>query len=259
MTWKDALEIAILFGIIYAALRFLQGTRGARILQGLVFLVAIGFVGVLLATQRLGLVHLDFILKEAVTISLFALVVLFQPELRRGLMRLGQVPFVGRFLREESPVVDELIQAVTTLAKDKVGALIAVQREISLASYVEGGERIDAEVRASLLCTLFHPGTPLHDGGVVIQHDRVAAAGCLFPLTDNPEVSKRLGTRHRAAIGLTEETDAVTLVVSEETGGISVAVRGHLEQGLDRDSLRRILRELLTENVKGPDGFGRAA
>ena len=148
---------------------------------------------------------------------------------------------------DESALIEELIRAVSNLSKEKIGALIAIEREISLGTYVEGGVFIDAEVKADLIDTVFWPGSALHDGAIVIQNERIAAAGCLFPLTENPEISKRLGTRHRAAIGLTEETDAVTVVVSEETGNISVGVRGHLERDLDRDSLRRILRELLTE------------
>ncbi|MCI0340107.1 MAG: diadenylate cyclase CdaA [Planctomycetales bacterium] len=259
MTLRDAIEIAILFAAIYAVLRFLQGTRGAGILKGLVLLLGIAFVVVFAVTQRLRLQEIDFLLKEFLTVSLFALVVLFQPELRRGLMRLGQNPFVGKFLRGESTMVEEVVKAVAHLSKDKIGALIAVEREIGLGTYVEGGVSLDAEVSSDLLDTIFWPGSALHDGAVVIQNERLAAAGCLFPLSENPEVSKRLGTRHRAALGLTEETDAVTVVVSEETGKISVGVRGHLEQDLDRESLRRILRELLTENVKRAERLTRAA
>jgi diadenylate cyclase len=157
---------------------------------------------------------------------------------------------VGVFLKRENVVIDEIVTAASRLAKDKIGALIAVEREIGLGSFIEGGVYIDAEVSADLIDAVFWPGSALHDGAIIIQSGRIAAAGCLLPLTDNPEVSKRLGTRHRAAIGLTEETDAITVVVSEETGKISLGVRGHLEQDLDRESLRKIMRELLTENVK---------
>lgn len=247
MRWQDGIEIAILFLAVYAGLRFLQGTRGVRILLGLIVLALLVVVGVLLVAQQAGLERVNWLMRQAIPITLFALVVLFQPELRRGLMRLGRNPLARRFLRDESALIEELIRAVSNLSKEKIGALIAVEREISLGTYVEGGVFIDAEVKADLIDTIFWPGSALHDGAIVIQNERLAAAGCLFPLTENPEISKRLGTRHRAAIGLTEETDAVTVVVSEETGNISVGVRGHLERDLDRDSLRRILRELLTE------------
>ncbi len=246
MTVTDIVEIFILFVAVYFAIRFLQGTRGVRILLGLIVVTTGLFVGVLLVAQWAELDRVNYLLHQALPMSLFTLVVLFQPELRRGLMRLGRNPLAQKFLRDESALIEEIIRAVSNLSKEKIGALIAVEREISLSTYVEGGVFIDAEVKADLVDTIFWPGSALHDGAIVIQNERVAAAGCLFPLTENPDVSKRLGTRHRAAIGLTEETDAVTIVVSEETGNISVGVRGHLERDLDRDSLRRILSTLLT-------------
>ncbi|MHC4597391.1 MAG: diadenylate cyclase, partial [Planctomycetota bacterium] len=165
-------------------------------------------------------------------------------------------PFVSVFLKKEIVVIEEIVLATNRLAKDKIGALLAIEREIGLGSFIEGGVYIDAEMSADLIDAIFWPGSALHDGAIIIQSGRIAAAGCLFPLTDNPEVSKRLGTRHRAAIGLTEETDAITVVVSEETGKISLGVRGHLEQDLDREGLRKILRELLTENIKRLDEGG---
>jgi len=247
---KPAIEILLIFVVLYTVLKFLQGTRGAGILKGLAFIFGVAAIIVLVITQTLDLKRIDFLLKEFFTVSVFLLLIIFQPELRRALMRLGQNPFVGVFLKREHVVIDEIVTAASRLAKDKIGALIAVEREIGLGSFVEGGVYIDAEVSADLIDAVFWPGSALHDGAIIIQSGRIAAAGCLFPLTDNPEVSKRLGTRHRAAIGLTEETDAITVVVSEETGKISLGVRGHLEQDLDRESLRKIMRELLTENVK---------
>jgi len=247
---KPAIEIFLIFLVIYTVLRFLQGTRGAGILKGLALIFGVAAVIVLVITQTLALRRIDFLLKEFFTVSVFLLLIIFQPEIRRALMRLGQNPFVGVFLKRETVLIEEIVTAASRLSKDKIGALMAVEREIGLGSFVEGGVYIDAEVNADLIDAVFWPGSALHDGAVIIQNGRIAAAGCLFPLTDNPEVSKRLGTRHRAAIGLTEETDAVTVVVSEETGKISLGVRGHLEQDLDRESLRKILRELLTENVQ---------
>jgi len=251
MNWlRPAIEIALIFAVMYALLRFLQGTRGAGILKGLALIFGIAAIIVLVITQTLGLERIDYLMKEFFTISVFALIIIFQPELRRALMRLGTNPFVGVFLKRENVLIDEIVNACTRLSKDRIGGLIAVEREIGLGGFIEGGVFIDAELSADLNDTIFYPGSALHDGAVIIQNGRIAAAACLFPLTDNPEVSKRLGTRHRAAIGLTEETDAVTVVVSEETAKISVGVRGHLEQDLDREGLRKILRELLTEQMK---------
>jgi diadenylate cyclase len=245
-----AIEIFLIFVVIYTILSFLQGTRGAGILKGLALLVGIILVIVFMLTRWLDLRRIDFMLKEFMTVSVFALVIIFQQEIRRGLMRIGQNPFLGRFVRSEAVLVDEINRAVTRLAKDKIGALLAIEREIGLGSYIEGGVIIDSEVKADLIDTIFWRGSALHDGAIVIQNERIAAAACLFPLTENPELSKRLGTRHRAAIGLTEETDAITIVVSEETGRISVGVRGHLEQDLDSASLKKILMELYAEKVK---------
>jgi diadenylate cyclase len=245
-----AIEVFLIFLVIYTILSFLQGTRGAGILKGLALLVGIVLMVVFMLTQWLELRRIEFMFKEFMTVSVFALLIIFQQEIRRGLMRIGQNPFLGRFVRSEAALVDEIIRAVTRLAKDKIGALIAIEREIGLGSYIEGGVVIDAEVKADLIDTVFWKGSALHDGAIIIQSDRIAAAACLFPLTENPELSKRLGTRHRAAIGLTEETDAITIVVSEETGRISVGVRGHLEQDLDSQSLRKILMELYAEKVK---------
>ncbi|MHC4779441.1 MAG: diadenylate cyclase CdaA [Planctomycetota bacterium] len=247
---KAILEISLIFVVIYTVLTFLKGTRGAGILKGLALIFGVAAVIVLVITQTLELRRIDFLLKEFFTISMFLLIIIFQPELRRALMRLGQNPFVSVFLKKEMVVIEEIVVATNRLAKDKIGALLAIEREIGLGSFIEGGVYIDAEMSADLIDAIFWPGSALHDGAIIVQNGRIAAAGCLFPLTDNPEVSKRLGTRHRAAIGLTEETDAITVVVSEETGKISLGVRGHLEQNLDREALRKVLRELLTENVK---------
>jgi diadenylate cyclase len=157
----------------------------------------------------------------------------------------GRNPVFGAFLKRESSTFNEVVRAVRTLRKDKIGALIALEREIGLGAYIEGGVNLDAEVRNELIDTIFWPGTALHDGAIVVQSDRIAAAACLFPLTDNPDVSKRLGTRHRAAIGLSEETDAVVIVVSEETGQISLAVGGTLFRGLEPEDFEERLRGLL--------------
>lgn len=165
---------------------------------------------------------------------------LFQNELRRGLTRIGQNPIFKLFLKEER-LIDEIVKSVSALSKKKIGALIAIEREISLKQYAESGIVVDGVVSFELISTVFMPNTPLHDGGIVVQGSRIQSAGCLFPLSQNPGISKALGTRHRAALGLSEETDAVVLVVSEESGAISIAEKGELNRGIDASDLRRIL------------------
>ncbi|MFC1707871.1 diadenylate cyclase [Planctomycetota bacterium] len=166
---------------------------------------------------------------------------------RSGLLceDLGSIPVVGFFFGTGVNPVEEVVEAALRLAKNKVGALIAFERESGLGAYVEGGVKLDAEVSSELIETVFFPGSALHDGAVIVQEKRIAAAGCLFPLTDNPTISKQLGTRHRAAIGVTEETDAVTLCVSEETGKVSLGVGGELHRNLDADSLSKLLHSLV--------------
>ena len=245
--WKPALEISLIFVLIYAVLRFMQGTRGAGIVRGLAFFVVIFFVLLSIIVDRLELYRINWVMRVFLPGILVYIVILFQPEFRRTLMRMGQVPLLGHFFKIESGVTPEIVEACVSMSKNKIGALIAIEREVGLNTFVEGGVRLDSDVTASLLNTIFWPGTPLHDGAVVIQERRLAAAGCLFPLTENPNVSKSFGTRHRAAIGLTEETDAICVVVSEETGTISVAMRGQIRRGLDAESLRRVLEECAVE------------
>jgi diadenylate cyclase len=191
----------------------------------------------------LNLEVINWILARIFTIAVVAILIIFQPELRRGLARLGQSSIFGAFARE-SKVIDEIIKAAVNLSSKKIGAIIALEREMGLKTYIESGVPIGAKVKSELINTIFMPNTPLHDGGLIIRENRIQAAGCLFPLTESPHVSKTLGTRHRAALGLSEETDAVVLVVSEETGTISLAVAGKLIRSLDKDTLKRSLDKL---------------
>jgi diadenylate cyclase len=260
---KPTLEIFLIFVLIYAVLRFLQGTRGAGIMRGLAFFVVIFFVLLSIIVDRLELYRIDWVMRQFLPLILVYVVILFQPEFRRALMRLGQNPLLGYFFKTETGVTPQIVEASLYMSKNKIGALIAIEREVGLNTFVEGGVRLDSEVTAGLLNTIFWPGTPLHDGAVVIQERRLAAAGCLFPLTENPNVSKTMGTRHRAAIGLTEETDAICVVVSEETGTVSVAMRGQILRGLDAESLRKVLDESVVEgrlpqaaSPAGSDGHG---
>jgi len=244
--WKPVIEIGIIFALLYTALRFMQGTRGAGILKGLAMLLVIVFLVLYYASQRFYLERINFLLAALLEAAIFALIVIFQPELRRGLVRLGQTPFFGRFVKGEYDLLDEIEKAVTRLAKNRVGALIAVERNVGLSTYTEGGVKIDAEVRSELIESIFYPGSSLHDGAVIIQGNRIAAAACLLPLSENPTLG--LGTRHRAGVGLTEETDAITIIVSEETGKVSLALAGDIKRGLDFPQLSKMLRKCYLED-----------
>lgn len=230
--WKIIVEIAILWYIFYAILVFVQGSRIVQVVKGLLVLILL-----YLLAEVFGLATINWILSRLVTIWVIAFLIIFHPELRRGLARLGQF---GVYMKEEK-VVDELVKAAFSLSGKKQGALIAIEREIGLKPYLESGTPVDAKVTSDLLINIFTPLTPLHDGAVVIENDRIVAAGCLFPLTQETKLSKIFGTRHRAALGLTEETDAIVLIVSEETGSISVAVGGEITYDIPQESLKKTL------------------
>jgi diadenylate cyclase len=246
---RVTLEVLIIFAIVYAFLRVMEGTRGAGVLKGLAFFVAILAVLSIVVTRawwiQLDTVH--WVFTSFMPVIIVPLIILFQPEIRRGLIRLGQNPLFRVFFRPHSRFTEELVKATFSLSRDKLGGLIAIEREVGLRGYVEAGVRLDAEVSAELIKTVFWPGTPLHDGAIVISQQRIAAAGCLFPLTENPQFSKEMGTRHRAGIGITEESDAAAIIISEQTGRVSLAVGGSLQRDLDEKSLRRALEELAAE------------
>lgn len=233
--WKPCIEIGLFWFAYYVLLRFLKSTGGLQILRGLL-LIFIFFVIV----RSLRLQTITTLLGQILPISVIAILVLFQSELRRALTRIGQNPIFKLFLKEEK-LIDEIVKAVSALAKKKIGALVAFEKEISLKPYAESGIAVDGTVSFELLSTIFMPNTPLHDGGVIILGSRVQSAGCLFPLSQNPKISKTFGTRHRAALGLTEETDAMAIVVSEERGTIAVAEKGEMVTNVASDELRRRL------------------
>jgi len=194
--------------------------------------------------------HLDtvnWVIRNLLGYLVFAVIVLFQSDIRRALAHLGRAPFFRYLAKTESAEesIEELVVAATMLSNQRVGAIIAIERQIGLRNYIEGGIRLDAVLTYDLLISIFLPGSPLHDGAVIVQEDRVAAAACFLPLTVNPRLAKELGSRHRAAIGLTEENDSVAIVVSEETGGISIVVDGQFEQHLDAETLKIRLRALV--------------
>jgi len=243
-SWGSVLEILFISVVLYLLLCFLRVVRGPGFLGVMVALV-VGFLVVSFVTRIFNLDVIGFLLARLVTIMVLVVIVIFQAELRRGLIRLGQHRIFGALLRGEVTVVQEVVKAIRNLAQRKIGALIAVEREASLSSIAETGQELDAEVSGELISSIFWPGSPLHDLGVVIRHQRLAAAGCVFPLSQREDLSPTLGSRHRAALGLSEETDAIVIAVSEETGHIAVAVGGELTLSVPAEKLANMLRELL--------------
>jgi diadenylate cyclase len=240
--WWDLLDIAVVAIIIYEFLKLIRGTRAVQMAVGSLFIVALFYVSQLAPLQTL-----NWIIRNVLVYVAFAAIVIFQSDIRRALAHLGQAPFFRYFTRPESDDenVEEIVVAATILAQQRIGGIVAVEREIGLRNYIESGIPVDATLTYDLLVTIFRPGSPLHDGAVVLQEGRIAAAACFLPLTVNPRLSRDLGTRHRAAIGLTEESDAAAVVVSEETGQISVALDGEIERNLTPDDLRGRLHDLL--------------
>jgi len=249
---RDLVEILILAVAIYALLRLLGKTRGSGLVRGLGLVVVAFFLAAQVIIAAFDLMELGKVLDSLLTVMLLGLVVLFQPELRRGLMLLGRYRMLRYFVRESHPIADKLADAAEALSRECVGALIALQRDVDLTPYAETGEVIDAELSASLIRSVFIQRSPLHDGALIICNGRITAAACQLPLGQPPEgAGSHVGMRHRAALCLSEETDAVLLVVSEETGRISLAVGGKLEP-VPRENLSRRLAALLTSRVPAP-------
>ena len=240
--WKVILEIIVLWYVIYMILLFIKGTHTEQLLKGLV-IIGIIFI----ATQQLRLDAINWVLERLVPISVIALLIIFQPELRRALARLGQFGIH----QEDIEVIEEVSKVAASLSKKKIGALIAIEREVGLKTYIESGVPIDCKVVPEVIASIFMPQAPLHDGAIIIQNGRISAAGCLLPLTqEDTAIPKSMGTRHRAAIGLTDETDAVCVIVSEETGAISIAVGGRLTSNLDEAGLAKVLKDIFYKPIK---------
>jgi diadenylate cyclase len=235
----DILAVSVL---IYEGLKLIRGTRAVQMAVGSMLVVGLFYLSQLAPLQTL-----NWLIRNALVYVAFAAIVIFQSDIRRALAHLGQAPFFRYLSRQQASdeTIEEVVVAATLLAQQKVGAIVAIEREIGLRNYIESGIPLDATLTYDLLLTIFKPGSPLHDGAVVVQDGRVAAAACFLPLTVNPRLSRELGTRHRAAIGLTEESDAVAVVVSEETGTISIALDGQIDRGLTPDDLRARLRRLM--------------
>lgn len=243
-----AVEIVVLWMLVYAAFRFVRGTRAAGALKGLLVVLIVGTVGIRLVGQQDLLARLGVLWDSFLGVSAIALIVIFQPELRRALIRLGEAPLLRQQQQQQvTAVVESIVDAADFLSKNRFGAIIAVERKVGLRDLATHGRPLNADVSADLLRTIFWPNSPLHDMGVVISGGRIIAGSVPFPLADEGEmVEGRLGTRHRAAVGLTKATDAVCVVVSEETGGISIALDGKLNRWLTLERLRAQLRDRLT-------------
>ncbi len=236
--WRPFLEITVFWLAYYLLFVYIKDSGMTQALKGLILVVVFFFVA-----EALQLETIRWIFSHLFQISIIGFLVIFQTELRRGLTRIGQSPLFKLFLKEKK-LVDEVSSAVVLMSKKKIGALIAIEREVGLKPYVESGITLDGILTTELLLTIFMPNTPFHDGGAVIQGGRVLAVGCLFPLSDSQKLSKMLGTRHRAGLGLSEETDALVIVVSEETGAITLMTQGKIIRDIDDENLKQSLTEL---------------
>lgn len=243
-TLRNAIDIALVFILVYVVLKLLRGTRAVPTVVGLILLGLLYWISL-----EQDLATLEFVLRYAVIYIGFAIIVLFQAEIRQALIFFAnrlRFPILKRQRGQfGGSVYDEIVLAVTTLASEKTGALIVIERKVGLRNFIDAGVQLDARISYDLLVTIFDPATPLHDGAVIIQNERVAAASVFLPLTKNPSISRDLGTRHRAAIGITEGSDAISLVVSEETGLVTYVEAGSIRRNLDTNQLRKLLLQAM--------------
>ncbi len=243
----DVIDILIVAFVIYKLLEFIRETRAAQLIKGLLVLIVVTFI-----SEIFNFYTINWILKNTMTIGVVALVIIFQPELRRGLEYLGRSKFVpGNFNQIDKDrakyITSEFVRAVESFSQSRTGALIIIERETALTDIIETGTVVDAEISSEILGNIFYEGAPLHDGAVIIRGDRMRAAGCVLPLTQNKALNKELGTRHRAGIGITENSDAIALIVSEETGIISMAIDGKLSRFLDIKTVEKTLLNIYIE------------
>ena len=247
MNIMDVIDILLVSFIIYELIILVRKTRGSALLKGLVLLLlAVGI------SDLMGLTAMNWLLKSVIGNGALVLIILFQPELRKALESIGSGAFfekhrAGRESTERERIIDELVRCMLALSRRRVGALIVFERRTGLQDVIETGTPIDSMITAPLLENIFEPNTPLHDGAVIIRGERVVAAACILPLTERQDINKELGTRHRAGIGISEATDALVLIASEETGVISIAQGGTISRRLDEDALRKALKELYEE------------
>jgi diadenylate cyclase len=238
--WRSAIEIGILWAVIYHAYVYFRGTRGAKVLTGL----ALIFLTLILVSRLLHLEVINWLIRSLVAFLAIALVVIFQPELRRALAALGS-HHIFSTPSQNRETVEIIIDAVFELSNRQFGALIAIERDTNIRVFAESGVNIDCNLSPELILTIFQPKTPLHDGGLIIRNDRILAAACIFPVSQREDLDRNLGLRHRAGLGISDESDAVALVVSEETGIVSICHRGRIERNFDPESLKRRLNQLL--------------
>ena len=237
LSGRDIIDIVLVAGLFYLLYTFVKGTRAVHVLQGLVLIMILAF-----AAQKFNVRTTAWILTSSLLVWVLAFIILFQVELRRALARLGQhrlLSFFQETLEEE--IIDEIVKAANVMSARRFGALVVIEKGNGLKSYVETGVKLDSVVTSELISTVFMSKGSLHDGAIIIQEKLIAAAGCILPLTENPDIKRVYGTRHRAALGISEETDAVTVVVSEETGAISLVQHGKMANGLDPDTLKEML------------------
>ncbi|GGG26629.1 cyclic di-AMP synthase CdaA [Lysinibacillus alkalisoli] len=237
----NIIDIMLVWYVIYKVLTLIQGTKAVQLLKG-IFVIILARIG----TWFFGLETLEWMLKQVIEFGFLAIIIIFQPEIRRALEQLGRGRLFQRSTsqleEEQTRLIEAMKKSVSYMAKRRIGALISIEKDTGLNEYIETGIQTDADITSELLINIFIPNTPLHDGAVIIQRQKIMAAACYLPLSENPFISKELGTRHRAALGLSEVTDAITIVVSEETGSISVASNGNLNRDLSLDQFTELLR-----------------
>ncbi|WP_240378034.1 diadenylate cyclase CdaA [Bacillus piscicola] len=247
-------DIALVAYVIYKLITVIRGTRAVQLLKGITVILLVWFL-----SSFFGLRTLQWIMSQAVTYGLLAIIIIFQPELRRALEQLGRGRLFGRSATPEEEnvlnTIEAIMKSVKYMAKRRIGALISIENETGMNDYVETGIPMHADITSELLINTFIPNTPLHDGALIMRENEIVAAACYLPLSENPFISKELGTRHRAALGISEVTDSLTIVVSEETGSISVTKNGDLHRDLDEERLRAMLERELITNVKNTSGL----
>ncbi|PKR77556.1 TIGR00159 family protein [Halalkalibacillus sediminis] len=245
---RNMVDIAIVWFVIYKLFTLIQGTKAVQLLKGIFVVLGIWFF-----SSILGLSTVQWLVYQAINWGFLAVIILFQPELRRALEQLGRGSFFGRSSTSEEKDISETIEAILRscnyMGKRRIGALISIERETGMGDYIETGVPVNGRLTSELLTNIFIPNAPLHDGAVVIRGNEIVAAACYLPLSESPFISKELGTRHRAAMGVSEVTDALTIIVSEETGSISCTKNGELHRKLDEDALRNILQKELNPNL----------
>jgi len=248
-TVSSIIEIFVLFLLFYAIFRFIKGTQAAAILKGLLMVLSLLFVGIMIITEIFELYRIKQMLEWILSLSVLVIIIVFAPEIRKGLVKIAQYTILSSS-RQSQMFIKDIVTATLSLSKKKIGAIIAIEKEIGLLDYTENAIKLDAIVSPELIETIFFPNSPLHDGAVILKDNKILAASCILPLTENPNFLKSFGTRHCAAIGIAEITDAVVIVVSEETGKISVSSKNNLIENLDASSLEKLLRDLLLYPVE---------